>query len=67
MQCGEEKQGRREGGQESRSVGWCEGCQREGVRKGGRDEDRSEEGRAVGGRERVGEKRSEKWRVYRRI
>ena len=25
MQCGEEKQGRREGGKESRSVGWWEG------------------------------------------
>ena len=42
MQCGGEKQGRREGGQESRSVGWWEGRGRKGVRKGGRDEDRSE-------------------------
>ena len=37
MQCGEERKGRREGGQESRSLRWWEGCGREGVRKGGRE------------------------------
>ena len=38
MQCGEEKEGRREGGQESWSVGWWidKGG---GVKKAGRNED----------------------------
>ena len=37
MQCGEERKGRRECEQESRSLGWWEGCGSEGVRKGGRE------------------------------
>ena len=43
IQC-EQERGRREGGQESRSLGWCEGCGREGVRKGGRERFRRERG-----------------------
>ena len=50
MQCEGERRGRRESGQESRSLGWWEGCGREGVRKGGRDRGRRERGGGDKGR-----------------